>query len=71
MTGLALRDESGWAEAAAALSDDFSPIDDLRASAVYRMQSARAMLAKARIEIFTGASDTTRVVGIRPPEPGI
>jgi xanthine dehydrogenase small subunit len=68
VTGLALGDEAGWAAAADALSDDFSPIDDLRASAAYRMQTSRAMLAKVRIEMFTGASDTTRVVGIRPAE---
>jgi xanthine dehydrogenase small subunit len=54
-----------WDDAVAALAEDFSPIDDLRASAAYRLEAARALLRKALTEIGGTSTRTTRVVGFR------
>ena len=54
-----------WDDALAALAEDFSPIDDLRASAGYRLEVARALLRKALTEIGGSSTRTTRVVGFR------
>ncbi|MFQ5348771.1 MAG: xanthine dehydrogenase small subunit [Rhodothalassiaceae bacterium] len=43
-------DEAAVAAAMAALAEDFTPIDDFRASAAYRMQVARNLLRKAWLE---------------------
>jgi xanthine dehydrogenase small subunit len=65
LRGVALKEPSTWEAAIAQLDDDFSPISDLRASALYRRQVARGLLRKALIEIAGMSSDRTRVVGIR------
>ncbi len=54
-----------WDDAVAALTEDFSPIDDMRASAAYRLTAARALLRKALTEIGGTSSRRTRVVGFR------
>jgi xanthine dehydrogenase small subunit len=54
-----------WDDALAALTEDFSPIDDLRASAAYRLDSARALLRKALTEIGGVSTRHTRLVGFR------
>ena len=54
-----------WDDAIAALAEDFSPIDDLRASAGYRLEIARALLRKALTEIGGSPTRTTRLVGFR------
>jgi xanthine dehydrogenase small subunit len=54
-----------WADAIAALTEDFQPIDDLRASAAYRLDVARALLRKALTEIGGTATRQTRLVGFR------
>ena len=54
-----------WNEAIAALADDFSPIDDMRASARYRIEVARALLRRALTEIGGASTRETRVVGFR------
>jgi xanthine dehydrogenase small subunit len=54
-----------WDDALAALAEDFSPIDDLRASAGYRLEIARALLRKALTEIGGSSTRTTRLVGFR------
>jgi xanthine dehydrogenase small subunit len=54
-----------WDDAIAALAEDFSPIDDLRASAGYRLEIARALLRKALTEIGGSSTRTTRLVGFR------
>jgi xanthine dehydrogenase small subunit len=54
-----------WDKAMAALAEDFSPIDDLRASARYRSDVARALLRKALLEIGGTATRETRLVGFR------
>jgi xanthine dehydrogenase small subunit len=52
-------------EAVEALAQDFSPIDDLRASAKYRLDVARALLRRALTEVGGASTRTTRVVGFR------
>jgi xanthine dehydrogenase small subunit len=52
-------------EAIEALAQDFSPIDDLRASAKYRLDVARALLRRALSEIGGVSTRKTRVVGFR------
>ena len=63
--GLRLDEPGTWPAAAEALAEDFSPIDDHRASAAYRMRVARALLVKALAEISGRPSTETRVVGVR------
>ncbi len=65
LTGAQLRDSRAWARAFAALRDDFSPLDDHRASARYRTETAHALLGKALIEAAGTASNRTRLVGRR------
>jgi len=54
-----------WSDAIAALAEDFQPIDDLRASAAYRLDVARALLRKALTEIGGTATRATRLIGFR------
>ena len=68
VTGLRLRDPGSWPAAAAALSEDFSPINDHRASAGYRMRVARSLLLKALDEIAGRPTFETRITGFREPE---
>ena len=65
VAGLRLRDPASWSTAAEALAGDFSPIDDHRASAAYRMRVARSLLVKALAEIAGRSTTETRVTGIR------
>jgi xanthine dehydrogenase small subunit len=65
LVGQMLRDSKAWARAFAALREDFSPLDDHRASARYRMETAHALLGKALIEAAGTASTRTRVTGVR------
>lgn len=50
-----------------ALEDDFQPMDDHRASADYRLVTARALLQKALMEISGSRTDMTRIRGYRAP----
>ncbi len=68
LNGHAIRDARVWNRAFAALRDDFAPIDDHRASARYRLETAHALLGKALIEASGTASTRTRVVGHREKE---
>ena len=52
-------------EAIEALAQDFTPIDDMRASAKYRLDVARALLRRALTEIGGASTQRTRVVGFR------
>jgi len=65
LTGTQLRDSRAWARAFAALREDFTPLDDHRASARYRTETAHALLGKALIEAAGTASSRTRIVGRR------
>jgi xanthine dehydrogenase small subunit len=67
MAALSLDDPSGWAAAADRLAEDFEPIDDHRAGASYRRETARNLLVKALTEIAGEATINTRIVGFREP----
>ena len=68
LKGLELEDPHGWDAACEALASDFQPIDDMRASARYRLETAQALLQKALHEAGGEASAATRLVGSRPGE---
>jgi xanthine dehydrogenase small subunit len=57
----------GWRAALAALSSDFTPLTDQRATAAYRMEVAANVLRKALIEI-SGASAPTRIGALHAAE---
>lgn len=59
---------ASWAAALKALADDFAPISDMRASEAYRKEVARALLAKALVEIGGTPDERTRVSGLRAGE---
>ena len=63
--GLGLRAPASWPAAAEALAEDFSPIDDHRASAGYRMRVAKALLVKALTEVAGRPTAQTRITGLR------
>ena len=65
VAGLRLRDPASWSAAGEALAEDFSPIDDHRASAGYRRRVARSLLVKALAEIAGRPTAETRIAGIR------
>jgi len=65
LTGQPLRDSKAWARAFAALREDFKPLDDHRASARYRIETAHSLLGKALIEAAGTATTRTRIVGHR------
>jgi xanthine dehydrogenase small subunit len=54
----------------ALLAEDFKPISDHRASAQYRMATAKALLEKALREIALNSTEATRVVGLREVQLG-
>ena len=66
LKGLRLADPHDRDAACAALASDFRPIDDMRASARYRLETAQALLRKALHEAGGEASAATRLVGLRP-----
>ena len=68
LKGLPLADPHDWDAACEALASDFRPIDDMRASARYRLETAQALLRKALHEAGGEASAATRLVGLRPGE---
>ena len=61
LTGLKINDEAAWQDAVECLGQDFEPMSDMRASADYRLNTAKALLLKARAEL-TG-EDNTRILG--------
>ncbi len=65
LIGQQLRDSKAWARAFAALREDFKPLDDHRASARYRLETAHSLLGKALIEAAGTATNRTRVTGQR------
>ncbi len=66
LTGLRLADPHDRDAACEALAADFQPIDDMRASARYRLETAQALLRKALHEAGGETSTATRLVGLRP-----
>ncbi len=68
LLGHPIREARVWGLAFAALREDFAPMDDHRASARYRAETAHALLGKALIEASGTASTRTRVIGHREKE---
>lgn len=68
VAGLRLRAPALRSVAGEALAEDFSPIDDHRASAGYRLRVAQSLLVKALTEIAGRPSTETRLTGMREPE---
>ncbi len=65
LVGAHLEDPSTWGAAMQALLSDFSPLSDMRASAQYRMETARALLAKSLMEMSGTAPGDIRVIARR------
>jgi xanthine dehydrogenase small subunit len=65
LVGADLIRQATWSAAIAALEHDFKPIDDFRASAAYRMATAKGLLTKALLEIAGTPTAATRVIGHR------
>ena len=59
--GIDLDDPATWAKALAELGNDFTPIDDARASAAYRSLIARNLFLKTLMEISGIPVDITRL----------
>jgi xanthine dehydrogenase small subunit len=65
LLGASLEEPSTWSSAMQALLGDFTPMTDMRASAEYRMETARALLAKALMEMSGTAAEQVRVLAKR------
>ena len=63
LSGASLADPATWENAMAALTRDFQPISDMRASSAYRIGVAQGLLRKALLEI--SGETATRVLGER------
>lgn len=51
INGLSIKDQQAWQSAVETLAQDFQPLSDMRASADYRLHTAKALLMKARAHI--------------------
>ncbi len=67
LVGGNLDEPASWRAALAALSSDFTPLTDQRASAAYRMTVAANLLEKALVEI-AGAGPPTRIGALHAAE---
>jgi xanthine dehydrogenase small subunit len=65
LIGSAISEGAAWRRASDELPRDFTPMDDHRASASYRMQVGRNLIIKALAEIAGAPSFVTRVAGRR------
>ena len=65
LRGVSLDAPQDWERAIAEMATDYQPIGDMRASAEYRLVAARAHLRRALMEVASGNTDATRVVGVR------
>ena len=61
LRGLSLATRDGWQAAADAVSKDFTPLTDLRASAGYRSRVAGNLVVKALAEIAGVSPRITRI----------
>jgi xanthine dehydrogenase small subunit len=61
IVGASLDEPASWQAAIEALSHDFTPLSDQRASATYRALVARNLLFKALTEIASGRTRETRI----------
>ncbi len=67
LAGANLNAPVSWEAAIEALALDYQPIDDMRASAAYRLSTARALLQKAMFELSAAPTRMTRILGHREP----
>jgi xanthine dehydrogenase small subunit len=65
LKGLDVADENAIANALTAMKSDFTPLDDMRATAAYRLEAAASLLTKAIAEIAGRSTTETRVFGRR------
>lgn len=65
LIGASLEDPSTWGAGMKALMSDYTPMTDMRASAEYRMETARALLAKALMEASGTEPAQVRVLAAR------
>ncbi|MEP1930372.1 MAG: xanthine dehydrogenase small subunit [Roseibium sp.] len=65
LKGAILDDPATWGAGMQALAGDFTPMTDMRASAEYRNETARALLAKALMEISGTPDSDLRVLAKR------
>ncbi len=65
LAGASLDEPATWDAALGALSSDYQPMSDHRSSAAYRMTVARNVLLKALMEVASGTTRDTRIVGSR------
>jgi xanthine dehydrogenase small subunit len=65
LAGLPVDDEAAIAAAVACIGEDFTPMDDHRASARYRLTAAGNLIRKAIMEIAAGSRDETRIAHLR------
>jgi xanthine dehydrogenase small subunit len=61
LNGVAIDDQAAWSRAVELLGKDFTPMSDMRASADYRLETAKALLNKARLEL--AGNSHTRILG--------
>jgi xanthine dehydrogenase small subunit len=65
LQGVAVENAAAIKLALDAMEQDYQPLDDMRASAHYRLEGARALIAKAIAEIAGARTTATRVFGRR------
>jgi xanthine dehydrogenase small subunit len=65
LAGAHLDDGASWSSALEALAVDYQPLSDLRASASYRLEAARALLHTALVEVAGARTAETRLAGLR------
>jgi xanthine dehydrogenase small subunit len=65
LKGVSVDDQTAIAHALTAMSEDFTPLTDMRASAEYRLIAAKGLVTKAIAEIAGTPTDATRVFGRR------
>jgi xanthine dehydrogenase small subunit len=65
LIGLSVDDEDAIAAAVGRLAEDFTPMDDHRASARYRLTVAKNLIRKALVEIACGERSPTRIAHLR------
>ncbi|WP_075215990.1 xanthine dehydrogenase small subunit [Mongoliimonas terrestris] len=65
LIGVAPGSAAAWSPAMEAFAEDFQPLTDMRASAHYRLETARALLGKALLETAGAPTTRTRVIGQR------
>ena len=63
LIGADVNDSAAWRSAAEQVSNDFTPLTDMRASAEYRLDVAGNLVIKALAEISGAASPVTRILG--------